>query len=166
VRAGLHRACEKTWVDLDRTLKSTVTFQNAAVMIASVGMAAGPGTRVLSDNDVRSLTGAFLEPDAHGAIVAQYDEVLQKRDGGALSATRYRAALESLIAEHPVFIDAYAHLGFALQEAGHPKRALEACLAGLKIGEDAFPSGYNGTIEWGWLENRPFLRAAHGTVLG
>jgi tetratricopeptide (TPR) repeat protein len=109
--------------------------------------------------------GCFDETDADRAAVERFDELLERRDGGELTETAYKSALADLIAEHPGFIDGHAHLGFALREEGKTKRALAACLAGMGVGEDALPAGYDGTLEWCWLENRPFLRAAHGVVL-
>lgn len=50
-------------------------------------------------------------------------------------------------------------------EEGKPKLALQARLRGLEVGESAIPSGFTGPIEWGILENRPFLRAAQGSML-
>lgn len=40
-------------------------------------------------------------------------------------------------------------------EEGKPKLALQACLQGLEVGEHAIPASYAGSIEWGFLENRP-----------
>jgi tetratricopeptide (TPR) repeat protein len=103
-------------------------------------------------------------PDGLEAETA-LDELLDGRESGRLSLARYTAALKSLGEQHPTFIDALAHLGFTLFDQGKPKLALAACQEGYSIGEAAIPSDFDGTIEWGWLENRPFLRAAQGIVL-
>ncbi|MEI1248799.1 hypothetical protein [Rhizobium aouanii] len=109
--------------------------------------------------------GIFRHGYAYGAIVDELDAALDRRERGNLSQAKYLAALRAIVERHPHFIDGHAHLGYALLEQGKPTAALEACLRGLQLGEDAIPGGFAGTIEWGFLENRPFLRAAHGAML-
>ncbi|WP_026622771.1 tetratricopeptide (TPR) repeat protein (plasmid) [Ensifer sp. WSM1721] len=109
--------------------------------------------------------GIFRHGDAYGAIVDELDTALDRRESGGLSQARYLSALRDIVERHPHFIDGHAHLGSALLEQGKPKAALESCLRGLQLGENAIPGGFAGTIEWGFLENRPFLRAAHGAML-
>lgn len=115
--------------------------------------------------EVRHDGGVFRHrPDEREAETA-VDELLDERDSGRLSRTRYTTALKALVERHPTSIDALAHLGFTLFDQGKPKLALDACRKGYSIGLAAIPSDFDGTIEWGWLENRPFLRAAQGVVL-
>ena len=107
----------------------------------------------------------FRCPEDHNDVVQELDHLLDYHDGGRLTHNRYVTELKDLVARHPGFIDGHAHLGFALLEQDRPKLALRASLRGLALGEEAIPSGFEGRIEWGFLENRPFLRAAHGVVL-
>lgn len=109
--------------------------------------------------------GVFRYGDGYEQIVEELDDALEQRDGGTLAPAKYVRTLKALVDRHPHFIDGHAHLGYALMEEGKPKLALQACLQGLEVGERAIPAGYAGSIEWGFLENRPFLRAAHGVVL-
>ncbi len=109
--------------------------------------------------------GVFRHADDYDRIVEELDDALEQRDGGALAPAKYVKTLKALVDRRPHFIDGHAHLGNALMEEGKPKLALQACLQGLEVGERAIPAGYAGLIEWGFLENRPFLRAAHGAVL-
>lgn len=109
--------------------------------------------------------GVFRHGDDYDGIVDELDAALESRDGGTLAPAKYLKTLKALVDRYPHFIDAHAHLGYALMEEGKPKLALQACLLGLEAGERAIPSDYAGSIEWGFLENRPFLRAAHGVVL-
>lgn len=95
----------------------------------------------------------------------QLDTLLDQRDGGSLSQKRFQSALAALVEQFPNFIDGHAHFGFVMLEQGKIKQALEACERGLSIGFAAIPRNYRGRIEWPWLENRPFLRAAHGLAL-
>lgn len=66
-------------------------------------------------------------------------------------------------------IDAFAHLGTYTfgdgRSAWHAKRAMQRYLAGVKVGEQALPPGFNGLLPWSWINNRPFLRALHGLGL-
>lgn len=107
----------------------------------------------------------FRSPEADDDMVRELDNLLDSHQGGPLTRNQYVTELKGLVARHPGFIDGHAHLGFALLEQGRPKLALAAGLRGLALGEDAIPSDFEGKVEWGSLENRPFLRAAHGVVL-
>ena len=98
-------------------------------------------------------------------MVRELDHLLDYHDGGRLTCNQYVTELKELVARHPSFIDGYAHLGFALLEQDKPKLALRAGLRGLALGEEAIPPDFEGKVEWGFLENRPFLRAAHSVVL-
>lgn len=109
--------------------------------------------------------GVFRYGDGYEQLVEELDDALEQRDGGTLAPAKYVRTLKALVDHHPHFIDGHAHLGYALMEEGKPKLALQACLNGLEVGERAIPASYAGSIEWGFLENRPFLRAAHGVVL-
>ena len=107
----------------------------------------------------------FRYPPEYDPYDRELDDLLDENDSGGLSARRYLDGLRDLAARCPWFIDVHAHIGLALFEQGKTRRALAACMQGVEIGEAAIPSDYDGVIEWGWLENRPFLRAAHGAVL-
>lgn len=91
--------------------------------------------------------------------------LLEERDDGRLALRPYVEALEKMITDRPDFIDGHAHLGFALLEQGKVRDAHGACLRGIAVGRRAIPEDFRGRIEWGWLENRPFLRALHGAAL-
>ncbi|AUX79298.1 tetratricopeptide repeat protein [Sinorhizobium fredii] len=109
--------------------------------------------------------GIFRHGDAPSPIVDELDAALDRRESGSLTEVRYLSALRGIVQRQPQFIDGHAHLGYALLEQGKPKAALDACLQGLQLGENAIPASFAGRIEWGFLENRPFLRAAHGAML-
>lgn len=66
-------------------------------------------------------------------------------------------------------IDAYAHLGCYYFDDGRSewwtRKALKCYRAGVAVGERALPPGFDGLLPWGWVDNRPFLRALHGLGL-
>lgn len=109
--------------------------------------------------------GVFRYPPEYDEVVQELDDALDDHDAGRLSLQAYTTKLQRLVERHPEFIDGHAHLGNALFNQGKSKAALNACLRGAEIGESAIPSDFRGRIEWGHLDNRPFLRAAHGAVL-
>ncbi len=106
----------------------------------------------------------FQYPPEYDQCVKEFDRLLDESDAGQLSARKYLSRLQNLATRYPWFMDVHAHIGLALLKQGKTRRALEAYQEGIAIGEAAIPAGYGGVIEWGWLENRPFLRATHGAV--
>lgn len=48
------------------------------------------------------------------------------------------------------------------RSAWHAEKAMKRYLAGVSIGEQALPPGFNGLLPWSWIDNRPFLHALHG----
>ncbi|MDW5317181.1 hypothetical protein [Rhizobium sp. PL01] len=109
--------------------------------------------------------GIFRHGDHYDEIVDELDDALEQRDAGKIKPAKYLKILKGIVDRHPHFIDGHAHLGNALMEEGKPKLALQACLRGIEAGDNAIPPKFKGTIEWGFLENRPFLRSYHGAVL-
>lgn len=96
---------------------------------------------------------------------AELDKLLDQRDSGDLSLKRYVLAIAALVERYPGFIDGHAHLALAYLDQGNLKMAVEAAQRGVAIGQQAIPPGFNSPIDWGWLENRPFLRAVHTLTL-
>lgn len=102
---------------------------------------------------------------AYESALEALDTALDRLESGEWTDKKYVAELALLVKEEPDFVDGHAHLAFALQEQGKPKKALEHALQALAIGDRVIPNGFAGRIEWGYLENRPFLRAMHGAAL-
>jgi len=74
---------------------------------------------------------------------------------------RARGLLESLLAEDLRCLDAHAHLGsFAFDYSA--ALAMAHFETGVAIGERSLPTGFDGVLPWGWIDNRPFLRCLHG----
>jgi tetratricopeptide (TPR) repeat protein len=83
-----------------------------------------------------------------------------------MEADPRRAALifSELVREYPEHIDAEHHLALALSEMGRKKAAFEVWEASIKLALQFFPPQFSmdrDRLEWGFLENRPFLRLYH-----
>ena len=104
-------------------------------------------------------------PPGHHEVAGQLDDLLEQKEAGSISEAGYVRALEDLVARHPRFIDGHAHLGNALYGQGRTGRALKCYERGYALGTELLPAGFEAFIEWKYLENRPFLRAAHGLFL-
>ncbi len=61
-----------------------------------------------------------------------------------------------------ITIDSYHHLGIIENDLGHRGRGLKYFEMGYRIGLLSVPANFAGRLPWVRLENRPFLRAAHG----
>ena len=107
----------------------------------------------------------FVYPPGYDGVVEELDDLLERRGADRPSTSWYVKALEDLVERHPWFIDGHAHLGNALYDRGTFKRALESCMRGYSLGTELIPPDFQEFIEWKFLENRPFLRAAHGAAL-
>ncbi len=84
---------------------------------------------------------------------------------------RFREAeriFRSLIKKSPEHIDAYHNLALLLSYQGKDDEALKLWEKAVDIGMKAFPENFSigrDHLEWGWLENRAFLRAYHALAL-
>ncbi|RJG27313.1 tetratricopeptide repeat protein [Massilia cavernae] len=111
-------------------------------------------------------SGVFTYPDEiYDAVMADFDGLLDEYESGQIGDKRYLVALERLLAEAPDFVDAYAHIATHWHQQGKPKKALDTALVGLSISNRLIPEGFTGRVEWGHLDNRPYLRAMHVALL-
>jgi tetratricopeptide (TPR) repeat protein len=110
----------------------------------------------------------FQYPRLDGDVYEEFHAVLELMDEG--SYEQVIGPLRSLVKRYPEFIDARHHLALALKAsdsrleyvAGDEWRA--AVNTGLAVLPSEFVIGRD-LLEWGWLENRPFLRAYHALGL-
>ena len=73
-----------------------------------------------------------------------------------------------VLAQMPDHLDAIHHLALVLSERGLLAEAHDLWEQTSRIGHKAFPEDFElgrDRLEWGWLENRPFLRCLHGLAL-
>ena len=73
--------------------------------------------------------------------------------------------LDDVLAIDRRCVDAWAHLGLIAFETGGPGPARELYQVGVAIAEASLPSGFNGVLPRGFIDNRPFLRCLHGLAL-
>jgi tetratricopeptide (TPR) repeat protein len=74
---------------------------------------------------------------------------------------------KKLIKKHPYHIDAYNHLSLAFKYQKKPFESFITAEKGYWIGKMSLPNGFKmgkSKLEWGFGENRPFLRSCH--ILG
>lgn len=122
----------------------------------------GDGLRFEAQDNI----GYFFYPDEKfDSLEDAFNELLELHQSGQMEDKQYVNELNRLIAREPNFIDLHAHLSFALLDQDKPKKALDAALAGVAVGNSLVPESFGGQIEWGHLKNRPFLRALHGVIL-
>jgi len=81
-----------------------------------------------------------------------------------------KKVFRDIIERSPQHIDAYHHLAMACDTGGKGKKkeALKLWEEAVDIGKKCFPVNFSigkSLLEWGWIENRPFLRACHGLGL-
>lgn len=116
--------------------------------------------------EVQDDFGCFVYPDERFApLLDEFDDLLDTYQSGEMNDKRYITELNRLIRQEPDFIDLHAHLSFAFLEQDKPKKSLDAALAGLAAGNRLIPESFSGVIEWGYVENRPYLRALQGAML-
>ncbi len=58
-------------------------------------------------------------------------------------------------------LDAHCHLGNLVFNSG-PQDAIRHYEVGLRIGELSLGADFDDVLEWGFVDNRPFLRCMHG----
>jgi tetratricopeptide (TPR) repeat protein len=77
-------------------------------------------------------------------------------------------AFRAVLAQMPDHLDALHHLAMVLSKRDLADQALDLWEQAVSIGHKAFPQDLKlgkDRLEWGWLENRPFLRCLHGLAL-
>jgi tetratricopeptide (TPR) repeat protein len=83
-----------------------------------------------------------------------------------MDADPQRAALifRQLVEEYPEHMDAYHHLGLALEQMGRNDEAFQARKQAVDMALKFFPTRFStdrDRLDWGFVENRPFLRLYH-----
>jgi len=98
----------------------------------------------------------------------KFNDLLEARDFSSLSPAELERQLRELLHEAPNFIDVYHHLAMLLDECGKGQEASLLWQQAVNIGMQCFIEQFSAAgnkLEWGWLENRPFLRSYHALGL-
>lgn len=110
----------------------------------------------------------FQYPRLDGDVYEEFYAALELMDGGEYE--QVAGLLRGLLKRYPEFIDARHHLAIALQ-AWDPRLeyvATDEWRAAVATGLAVLPPEFvigRDLLDWGWLENRPFLRAYNGLAL-
>ena len=108
----------------------------------------------------------FSEPRCVSRVMEKFDDALESwRVGARTEADR---ALRAVIKQCPIHIDALHHLALMDDERGLEEEAYWLERAAAMIGLAALGPEWEFSqrkLPWGFLENRPFLRAYHGYAL-
>ncbi len=116
--------------------------------------------------DVRNKEWRFAEIPYDTEI--KFNDLLDARDGGGVSPAEMERQLRDLLHEAPNFIDVYHHLAMLLDQRGKGQEAQLLWQQAVNIGMQCFIEKFSNAgnkLEWGWLENRPFLRSYHSLGL-
>lgn len=95
-------------------------------------------------------------------ITEQVDERLEEGiDWMDANLRRSESIFRKLIAEYPEHIDAYHHLGLTLEQVGRTDDAFHTWEQAVTTAFNFFPPHFSiqrDRLQWGFVENRPFLR--------
>ncbi|MFQ5897852.1 MAG: tetratricopeptide repeat protein [Candidatus Methylomirabilia bacterium] len=108
----------------------------------------------------------FLYPEVYEELMEEFHQGVERLEYGELKEAErvFRATLVRM----PDHVDALHHLALVLDERGRKAVARTVWEEAVRIGRRAFPQGFEpdqDRLEWGWLDNRPFLRCLQGLAL-
>lgn len=107
--------------------------------------------------EVNDNRGCFIFPETwFGSLLDEFEELIDAYDADEISETSYINKLRRLARQENDFIDVHAHLAYVFLEQNAPRKALNAALKGLAIGNRLIPEGFSGRIIWIHPDNRPF----------
>jgi len=108
----------------------------------------------------------FVYPDIYDNLMDEFSTGCEFYEQG--NVDKAERAFQAVLAQMPDHLDAIHHLAIVLSERNSPDQARDLWEQAVRIGRKAFPEDFNlgrDRLEWGWLENRPFLRCLHGLAL-
>jgi len=108
----------------------------------------------------------FVYPDIYADLMDQFHAGCELYEEGNLdeAARVFRAVL----AQMPDHLNALHQLALVLSDQNLLNEARDFWSQAARIGHKAFPQDFQlgrDRLEWGWLENRPFLRCLRGLAL-
>jgi tetratricopeptide (TPR) repeat protein len=108
----------------------------------------------------------FVFPDVYNDLRDGFFSGCESYEKGNLDEAE--RSFRAVLAQMPDHLDALHHLAMVLSKRDLGAQALDLWEQAVRIGHKAFPLGFEtgrDRLEWGWLENRPFLRCLQGLAL-
>ena len=108
----------------------------------------------------------FVFPDAYNDLMDEFHSGCESYEEGNLDQAE--KVFKMVLAQMPDHLDAIHHLALVLSERDLYDQACDLWEQAVRIGRKAVPQDFElgkDRLEWGWLENRPFLRCLHGLAL-
>lgn len=108
----------------------------------------------------------FVFPDVYNDLMDEFHSGCEFYEEGNLGEAE--RVFKVVLAQMPDHLDAIHHLALVLSERELYDQARNLWEQAVRIGRKAVPQNFEpreDRLEWGWLENRPFLRCLHGLAL-
>jgi len=108
----------------------------------------------------------FVYPPIYSQLMEEFSRGCETLEEGNLGAAE--GIYKSILAQLPDHLDAIHHLAMIRSEQHLVDQARNLWEQSVRIGRKAFPPEFKQNqdrLEWGWLDNRPFLRCLHGLAL-
>lgn len=116
--------------------------------------------------EVNDNQGYFVFPEIwFDQFINDVEELIDSYNANEISEKHYINKLRRLAQQEPDFIDIHAHLAYTFLEQDAPRKALNAALKGLAVGNRLIPEGFYGEISWMHPDNQPFLRSLYAAIL-
>lgn len=108
----------------------------------------------------------FVYPDIYDDLMDDFYAGCELYEKGDIDEAE--RVFRAVLAQMPDHLDALHHLALVLSERNLLHEARDLWEQAVRIGRKAFPKDFKAgkdRLEWGWLENRPFLRCLHALAL-
>ncbi len=108
----------------------------------------------------------FIYPDIYPNLMDSFHAGCESYGEGNID--RAESIFRTVLGDMPDHLDAIHHLAIVLSKRSLTDEAHDLWAQAVRIGRKAFPKDFEAgkdRLEWGWLENRPFLRCLHGLAL-
>jgi len=108
----------------------------------------------------------FAYPKIFNQVMEEFHKGCESMAEGDLPVAE--KTFKSVLAQMPDHLDALHHLAMVQSEQGLVDQARDLWEQSVRIGRKAFPLEFKldqDRLEWGCLDNRPFLRCLHGLAI-
>lgn len=120
-------------------------------------MYAVPKFRIYDDQ--QDAEGVFVWGESRSKLFERYYDASDLYYMGEIKKSQ--KMVQEILDEDAHFIDAHNLLGDIALEAGNLQKARAHHKKAMEVGDKIIPSVFEGKIRWGFMENRPYLRAIH-----